>query len=74
MSASVKPKGRDPFVGVRIPPHLIGRIDAWAKAHAMNRSEAVRRLVETGLRDGPDGGAPLVAAAMESLLKGLSRR
>jgi hypothetical protein len=40
----------------------------------MNRSEAVRRLVETGLRDGPDGGARLVAVAMESLLKGLSRR
>jgi Arc/MetJ-type ribon-helix-helix transcriptional regulator len=53
----VKPKrgrppagGRDPFVGIRLPEDLLGRIARWSSDnHATSRSEAVRRLVELGL-------------------------
>jgi Ribbon-helix-helix protein, copG family len=41
--------GKDPFVGVRIPPALIEQIDQWAKRHGGGRSQAIRRLVEMGL-------------------------
>lgn len=56
-SIPVKPKrgrpatGRDPFVGVRLPPSLIDEIENWsAKYDAATRSEAIRRLVELGLK------------------------
>jgi len=55
--ASLKPKkkrgrpatGKDPLVGVRMPPALIAQVDAWASYQATGRSEALRRLVEIGL-------------------------
>jgi Arc/MetJ-type ribon-helix-helix transcriptional regulator len=56
-SISVKPKrgrpatGRDPFVGIRLPAPLIEDIQAWSDKHeAASRSEAIRRLVELGLK------------------------
>jgi Arc/MetJ-type ribon-helix-helix transcriptional regulator len=56
-SIPVKPKrgrpatGKDPFVGVRLPVDLIDQIDTWAMDHESNsRSEAIRRLVELGLK------------------------
>jgi hypothetical protein len=43
--------GRDPFVGIRLPETLIAQIRDWAGAHnAPSRSEAIRRLVEIGLK------------------------
>jgi hypothetical protein len=44
--------GRDPFVGVRLPPALIAEIKKWAAKSngGISRSEAIRRLVEIGLR------------------------
>jgi len=62
MSASivVKPKkrgrpstgGRDPLVAARLPPTLTAAIDAWAAkaGDGVTRSEAIRRLVELGLK------------------------
>jgi predicted DNA-binding protein len=41
--------GKDPFVGVRLPPSLIEAIDTWAEASSVTRSEAMRRLIEAGL-------------------------
>jgi hypothetical protein len=41
--------GRDPHVTSRMPLRLIERVEAWAAAHAIGRSEAIRRLVEQGL-------------------------
>jgi hypothetical protein len=41
--------GRDPHVTSRMPRRLIERVEAWAAAHAIGRSEAIRRLVEQGL-------------------------
>jgi hypothetical protein len=56
-SSAVKPKrgrpatGRDPFVGIRLPAPLIEEIKSWAAANEANsRSEAVRRLIEIGLK------------------------
>jgi Arc/MetJ-type ribon-helix-helix transcriptional regulator len=56
-SISVKPKrgrpatGKDPFVGVRLPTQLLDEIKKWSGQHeAASRSEAIRRLVELGLK------------------------
>ena len=51
--------GRPPvgaiLIGVRVPPADVATLDAWIKAHAsaMSRPEAIRRLVELGLRVRP---------------------
>ena len=37
------------FVGVRLPPDPVARVDAHAKREGTNRSEAIRRLIEAGL-------------------------
>ncbi len=42
--------GRNPHVTVRMPKALIAEADAWAAANDTVRSEAIRRLVELGLR------------------------
>jgi hypothetical protein len=56
-SIAVKPKrgrpatGKDPFVGVRLPPQLLEEIKEWSDQYdAASRSEAIRRLVELGLK------------------------
>jgi hypothetical protein len=57
-SIVVKPKrgrpstgGREPFVGIRLPASLIDQIGAWSDKHeAASRSEAIRRLIEIGLK------------------------
>jgi hypothetical protein len=41
--------GVDPIVGTRFPAETISRIDAWARARAMDRSKGLRALVEIGL-------------------------
>lgn len=38
--------------GARLSDELVARIDAWAKTNEVSRSEAIRRLVELGLRKG----------------------
>jgi metal-responsive CopG/Arc/MetJ family transcriptional regulator len=35
---------------VRMPSALIAEIEAWAESKDVGRSEAVRRLIEIGLR------------------------
>jgi hypothetical protein len=35
---------------VKLPAELIARVDAWALANAMNRSDAIQRLVELSLK------------------------
>jgi hypothetical protein len=56
-SISVKPKSRgqpatgvDPVIGVRLEIDAIGRLDHYAKAEQISRSEAIRRLIELGLQ------------------------
>jgi hypothetical protein len=43
--------GQDPVSAVRLPADLTAEIDAWAEKHKSDtRSEAIRRLVEIGLK------------------------
>jgi len=42
--------GKDPTYSFRMPATLVGKLDAWAKSHGITRGEAVRRLVEFGLK------------------------
>jgi hypothetical protein len=42
--------GKDPQVVVRMPDALIAEVDAWGVANDTMRSEAIRRLVEIGLK------------------------
>ena len=42
--------GRDPAVTVRLPSAVLSEAEAWATAHETSRSEAIRRLVELGLK------------------------
>jgi hypothetical protein len=45
-----KAGGVDPVSAVRLPEDLTSAVDKWAEAHEANRSEAIRRLVELGLK------------------------
>jgi len=55
-SIKVRPKrgrpatGKDPLISARIPDELTAQIDAWAKENETSRSDAIRRLVELGLK------------------------
>ena len=42
--------GTEPLYGVRIADNLMKQIMGWATAHELSRSEAIRRLVEIGLK------------------------
>jgi hypothetical protein len=42
--------GQDPIFSFRIPKELVGEIEAWADAQDVTRSDALRRLVEHGLK------------------------
>jgi hypothetical protein len=42
--------GRDPHVTIRMPESLIAEADAWAVQNETTRSDAIRRLVEFGLK------------------------
>jgi hypothetical protein len=42
--------GKDPQVVVRMPSTLIAEVDTWGAANDAMRSEAIRRLVELGLK------------------------
>ena len=42
--------GRDPVSAVRLPAELTAAVDKWAEDNEANRSEAIRRLVELGLK------------------------
>jgi hypothetical protein len=44
--------GRDPAVTVRLPETVLGDVETWAAKQEgdLNRSQAIRRLVELGLK------------------------
>jgi Ribbon-helix-helix protein, copG family len=42
--------GRDPMVSSRIPEATVAAIDEWATRNDTTRSDAIRRLVELGLK------------------------
>jgi len=42
--------GRDPMVSSRIPEDIVVAVDNWAAKNETTRSNAIRRLVELGLK------------------------
>jgi hypothetical protein len=42
--------GRDPKITIRMPQALIDQADAWGVVNYMGRSEAIRDLLELGLK------------------------
>jgi hypothetical protein len=44
------PVDQNPVSAVELPADLATDVDAWAGAHAVDRSEAIRRLVELALK------------------------
>ncbi|BEV46022.1 ribbon-helix-helix protein, CopG family [Afipia carboxidovorans] len=42
--------GVDPVSAVRLPADLTAEVDTWADDQEISRSEAIRRLVERGLK------------------------
>jgi hypothetical protein len=49
--------GRDAISAVTMSQELTADVDAWAEAHDTVRSDAIRRLVELGLRASPCCGS-----------------
>lgn len=41
---------QNPVSAVKLPAGLTADIDAWASVHAINRSEAICRLIDLGLK------------------------
>jgi hypothetical protein len=50
LGRGMPPTGQDRMVGARLPDDTISAIDLWAEAESLSRSEAIRRLVEIGLK------------------------
>jgi hypothetical protein len=51
-----RPRGRaygGDTIPVRLPPQMVGRIDRWAAARGVSRSEAIRVLLEQALTSQP---------------------
>ena len=46
-------EGRDALGAVQLPQSLVAAVDAWAQARHIERSEAIRQLVELGLKVAP---------------------
>jgi len=69
--ASGRPVDQDPVSAVRLPADLTADVDAWASVYAINRSEAIRRLIELGLKSGATAAAMRIprpdAVAVEQL-------
>lgn len=63
--------GREAISAVKMSERLTAEVDAWAEAHETVRSDAIRRLIELGLRVTPPvacgGGAELDPVAIEDL-------
>jgi hypothetical protein len=45
--------GVDRLIAARMPEDMIASIEAWAVKNDVDRSEAIRRLVELGLKAKP---------------------
>lgn len=50
MGRPPKEEGAAVVVPARLPPALVTALDAWASAAGITRSEAMRRLIEAGLK------------------------
>jgi hypothetical protein len=53
MGRPPKPEGPAIVVPVRLPPPIAEAVDIWAETAGLNRSEAMRQLIEAGLKRPP---------------------
>jgi hypothetical protein len=53
MGRPPKAEGAAIVVPARLPPPIAAAVDEYALSHAITRSEAVRRLIEAGLKRRP---------------------
>jgi hypothetical protein len=64
--APVRRTGRDPISAVKMPESLTAAVDMWAETRHLSRSDAIRELVELGLKVAPPAltpGHPLASDA-----------
>ncbi len=70
-ATSNRANAQNPVSAVRLPADLTAAVDAWASLHAVNRSEAIRCLIEFGLKSATAAAAMRVsrpdAVAVEAL-------
>lgn len=45
--------GRMDLISLKLPPELASAVAAWAQAHGLDRSAALRALIRAGLASGP---------------------
>jgi metal-responsive CopG/Arc/MetJ family transcriptional regulator len=45
--------GETVYIGARVPTSMVDRIDKWADATGVKRSDAIRQLIEAGLKRRP---------------------
>jgi hypothetical protein len=58
LQKSARGRGRPVSVGgkpiiAKMPPALVEAIEAWGDRHGTNRSDAMRQLIEVGLKHAP---------------------
>jgi metal-responsive CopG/Arc/MetJ family transcriptional regulator len=45
--------GETVYIGARVPTSMVATIDKWAGAVGVKRSDAIRQLIEAGLKRRP---------------------
>ena len=60
------------MIGLRLPKEETARLDQWAKANGYTRTEAIRAMIERGLRGDPD--QPIFGYSANPPAKNRSRR
>ncbi|MBR0969320.1 MULTISPECIES: hypothetical protein [Bradyrhizobium] len=61
--------GLDPISAVKMPERLTAAVDAWAEAQSLSRSEAIRKLVELGLKIASPGLASTPPIASDAKIE-----
>lgn len=65
---------RDAISAVKLSEGLTAEVDAWAEAHDMNRSDAIRQLVQLGLNTSVSAVMPGAALHAPVDIEGLAVR
>ncbi len=65
---------RDAISAVKLSEGLTAEVDAWAEAHDLNRSDAIRQLVQLGLNSPVSAVAPGSAGRDPVDIEGLAVR
>lgn len=65
---------RDAVSAVKMSEGMTAEVDAWAEAHDMNRSDAIRQLVQLGLNVATSAALPTSARRNPVDIEGLAVR